>query len=261
VNGRGNTMRDLRRAVLGLAAVAALVGSFAQVSAAADVGRLPAGPDARERREHAPTFRHVERYRREEGLDLDLAGDPAAIAARIRGLIRAWKRGDPFIRHTTSVWGAPLRRADLKIFSYRSRYCGQFGEEVYPWVERHSLAFASFADYYVDTEAGGIIYVGFTTEQDAQVAQLKAELQLIAPGKVRPFPFQPRYTSAELSSLMERITEEPNRRLLSSVGIEARLNKVVVETTHVAKVRAIYLTEFGPEAPIEVTFGRPPVAF
>src|SRR5262249_19703383 len=125
---------------------------------------------------------------------------------------------------------------------------------------RHSLAFASFADYYVDEEAGGVIYVGFTTEQDAQVAQLKAELQLMAPGKVRPFPFQPRYTSAELDSLMERITEGSNWRLLSSVGIEARLTKVVVEPTHVAKVRAISRAESGPEAPIEVTFGTPPVA-
>jgi hypothetical protein len=133
----------------------------------------------------------------------------------------------------------------------------QFDTIVQRWVDRHPQAAATFADYYVDTRAGGLIYIGFTVEQDAQVAALKRELNLLAPGRVRPFPFQPRHTTYELSTLSEILSEESDWHLLSSIGVNTELNLVEVGTTHVAKVRALFKSRYGADAPIKVVFEPP----
>jgi hypothetical protein len=63
----------------------------------------------RQVRERVASYKEIASFRREYGLDLDLAGNPAAIRARIVALLRAWRRGDPTARATMSIYFTPMR--------------------------------------------------------------------------------------------------------------------------------------------------------
>jgi hypothetical protein len=206
------------------------------------------------------TFAEIKEYRQEEGLDLDLAGHPKEIAARIRGLLDAWRAGEKWARRTASVWGAPLRPADRKLMAFRQTVLARWHKQFEPWLARHPQADATYAGYYADPESGGWIYVGFTAEQEELVAKMKRDLDLIGPGLIRPFQFQPTYTEAELGALEGLLIEDKSLlNLINSLGIETELNMVSVSTEHVAKLRAILAERFGVDAPIEVEYGEPAV--
>jgi hypothetical protein len=216
-----------------------------------------AAPLAGARGGRAPTFKSIAEYRRQEGLDLDLAGHPKEIAARIRGLLRAWREGDKWARSSDSVWGAPLRKADFRLMNYRQEVLRRWGNQFEGWLARHPEAASTYAGYYANPEKGGWIFVGFTAEEDKLVAEMKRELHVFGPGLIRPFPHQPRYTEAELDALQNSIIEEESSEpLWNSLGIETEANKVTVTTTQVAKVRAVLAERYGTEAPILVGFGR-----
>jgi hypothetical protein len=220
---------------------------------AASSGRAHAGREGM-------TYAKIARYRRENGLDLDLAGRPKAIAARIDGLLAAWRDGEHWARSTASVWGAPLRKADLKLMSFRQKVLRRWNEQFEPWLARHPEADATYAGYFADPEKGGWIYIGFTAEQESLVARMKRELHLIGPGLLRPFPYQPAHTEVELGALMESLSEEESLwKVMNSIGLEAKINKVTVTTTKVARLRAILAERYGPDAPIQVEFGEPAV--
>jgi hypothetical protein len=207
-------------------------------------------------RREVMTYAKIARYRRENGLDLDLAGRPKAIAARTHELLAAWRDGEHWARSTASVWGAPLRNADLKLMSFRQKVLRRWNEQFEPWLARHPEADATYAGYFADPEKGGWIYIGFTAEQRSLVARMKRELHLLGPDLLRPFPYQPAHTEAELGALTESLSEEESLwKLMNSIGIEAKINKVTVSTTKVARLRAILAERYGPDAPIKVEFG------
>jgi hypothetical protein len=244
-----------KRSMSGRGFLAALIVTalFASLAAIA-VPTSPAGA-----RPHAPTFAAIKEYRQREGLDLDLTGHPGEIAARIRGLIAAWRAGDHLARSTASTWGVPLRKADLKLMEFRQTVLRRWGDQFEPWLARHPQADATYAGYFANPESGGWIYVGFTAEQAALVAKMKHDLHLVGPGLIRPFPYQPAHTEAELGALQESISEDDSLwKLMSSMGIETELNEVRIASTHVAKLRAILAERYGADAPIQVEFGLPP---
>lgn len=198
------------------------------------------------------------RDRADEGLDLDLAGNKAAIVRRAKGLLAAWKRGDPVARWTSEeeAFGMPLRAFEQTELEYRDVYRERFQDlvEEGDWVEKNAPH--TYAGYELDYAAGGIIYVGFTEEQDAYLAKLRK--RLIAPERFQPFPVLPTYTEAELFRIEEQfVGDRANWDLANMVSINFLANKVEVGTQHLARMRRQIAARYGPDAPFMVVFARP----
>jgi hypothetical protein len=195
------------------------------------------------------------------GLDRDLGGDRAAIRDRARGLLQAWRRGDPVARWTyeEEAFGMPLRAAEQVELEYRDTYREHFQDlvEEGDWVARNAPN--TYAGYELDEAAGGIIYVGFTAEPEATLEKLKRHL--IAPGRFKPFPVTPTYTEAELEATSEKLisSRSPLLSLINSVGIDYLANRIEVGTEHVARVRRLIAARYGPDAPFEVVFAFPAI--
>jgi hypothetical protein len=203
-------------------------------------------------------LRQIIRERTEEGLDLDLAGNRGAIVRRAKGLLAAWKRGDPVARWTSleETFGMPLRAFEQAELEYRDVYRERFQDlvEEGDWVEKNAPD--TYAGYELDYAAGGIIYVGFTADQDAYLAKLRQ--QLIAPERFQPFPVPPTYTEAELFQIQEQFDEDKaNWHLANMVSINYLANKVEVGTQHVARLRRQIAARYGPDAPFLVVYSRP----
>jgi hypothetical protein len=211
-------------------------------------------------RERVPRFAEILAFRRSHGLDLDLAGDARAIAARVRALQRAWLRGEPTARWTVSSIGIPMFARDQLEWEARQSWVAILGDNVYRWVNEQRLG-RVFADYYVDDESGGIIHVGFTEDQEALVAAVERRFRQIPAERIAPFPFQPRHSVAALERLADQIFEDDGLwRSLSSVGVAVERNVVEVGTERVAEVRRLLAERFGPDAPISVVHEEPPRA-
>jgi hypothetical protein len=206
-------------------------------------------------------LRYLQSERQQFGFDADLNGDQAAIARRIRGLIRAWQRGEPVARGTTSFLGMPLRAQDQREFEYRSEYISQFPEALNPWVSVYARD--TYAGYYVDHEHGGTIYIGFVGDQDAQLAAFLSSSEVIAPERVKPFPVPPKHSYARLLQLQLGLAEmafyarEPGFEYINRIGIDTQGNFVRAVTEQVDAVRQVVDQTFGSEAPIIVVYGRP----
>jgi hypothetical protein len=228
------------------------------VALVVEVGLTPAPPASAHERGPCPTLLKIEQYRHEEGLDLDLAGHPRQIIARSRALLKACRDGEHWARSSASVWGAPLRKIDLKLMAFRQKVLSRWNHQFEPWLTHHPEAAAAYAGYFVNPEKGGWIYIGFTANQEALVAEMKSQLNLFGAGLIQPFPYQPLHTEAELYALLDDISkDETMGKLWNSLGVDTEHNKVQVSTTRVAKLRALIAERFGPEAPVKVEFGEP----
>jgi hypothetical protein len=215
--------------------------------------RCPRHYEERERH-----LRQIISDRTESGLDLDLKGDRQAIVRRAKGLLRAWRQGDPVARWTSleEAWGMPLTAAEQTELEYRETYREHFQDlvEEGDWVAKNAPN--TYAGYELDERAGGIIYVGFTVEPEAMLEKLKR--RLIAPDRFKPFPVTPTHSEAELNKLWNSFPRPKSslRRLVTETHIDYLANKVEVGTEHVARVRRLIDAEYGPEAPFEVVFEK-----
>lgn len=197
-------------------------------------------------------------FRRQFGLDPDLHGNRAAIDRRIRGLIRAWERGNPVARYTTSNLGLPLRPRDQTELDFRGDYLEQINKELDEWVPHHARD--TYAGYDMDHEHGGIIYIGFVGDQEAQLEAFLGSFKPIAPGRIKPFPVPPRYSEVHLWRLAEEAWEPPTSRLgelINAISVDTLANVVTVGTEHVAVVRRLIAAKYGSDAPFRVEFAGP----
>jgi hypothetical protein len=196
------------------------------------------------------------------GLDRDLEGDRAAIVRRAKGLLRAWRRGDPVARWTSEeeAFGMPLRAFEQVELEYRDTYRERFQDLVEDgdWIAKNAPD--TYAGYEIVEAHGGIIYVGFTVEPEATLEKLKR--LLIAPERFKPFPVTPTYTEAELEEIWFDFPsrKSPLWNLVNMSSIDYLANKVEVGTEHVARVRRLITREYGPDAPFRVVFALPAVA-
>lgn len=205
-----------------------------------------------------PSLGKTLRFREALGLDLDLRGDRVAIDHRIEGLQRAWRRGNAVARWSASTVFALLRPIDAWELENRERELDQVEKVIPQWVEKHAPS--TYAGWDIEPEKyGGIIFVGFTEHQAAQLEALKREVPLIAPGRIEPFPVEPTYTIGKLESIFER---GPNyfgsklSKLISSVGVNVLGNRVEIGTEHVLSVRKLLAERFGAGGPFLVVFER-----
>lgn len=203
----------------------------------------------------------IREFRRAEGLDLDLHGDKAAIHRRIVGLIKAWERGNPVERVTESEWTVPMSARDQREIEYQDEYIERDRDAIELWAKRHAAA--TFAGWDLDGEAGGIFYIGFVGDQEAQIAEFESQVKVLAPERIKPFPTPPRYTEDQLEELQKEISRQlfvrKRAELFTSLSIDVLGNTVRVGSEHVAKTRKFLDRHFGAEAPILVVFERPEI--
>lgn len=159
----------------------------------------PPDPEA----EEAPRFSDILSFREEFGLDLDLKGDEFATNDRIFDLIGAWHNPTTpegeVARATNAKWGVPLRAIDAAELEYRDRYLAHNAPLISQWGE--TQAWSSFAGFYMDHPAGGLIRVGFTNNQTASVEVLKGQPGLVATDRFTTFSAQPSWSLSHLQTL------------------------------------------------------------
>jgi hypothetical protein len=201
---------------------------------------------------------HMRRFRGELGLDEDLERNRAAIDRRIHSLIAAWRRGEPVARVSAMQYGQPFRAADQRRLEFRDELLDRTAKALERWVPGHAAD--TYAGYAIDDKHGAILYIGFTGDQDLQLAAFKSQIKLFAPDHIQPFPAQPLYSERALYKLSEEVLEadgSPPAQLVNSLTILTLPNKVEVGTEHVAEVRSILAERFGSDAPFLVVFSRP----
>jgi len=216
----------------------------------------PPDPEA----EEPPTFEEVLHFREEFGLDLDLKGNEIAIDERIFNLIGAWYNpqtpAGEVARATDERWGVPLRAVDAAELEYRAAYQEQASTAIPTWVESHAAS--TYAGYYLDERAGGIIRVGFTSNQAAMVEQLRSEAGLMAPSRMEPFTYQPTRSIGDLNSLQNAVTEASTEAgsppQIFSVDLDLEHNGVKIGTAEVSQTNEYMNQKFGQQEGLTAYF-------
>ncbi len=208
-----------------------------------------------------PKFSEVLRFREEHGLDLDL--DPATeeleINDRVFDLIGWWH--NPYTplgevaRASYERWGVPLRPVDVGELEYRLAYQAEAAAAIPAWAESNALS--TYAGYYIDERAGGLIHVGFTANQPAQLNALKAATALPAPARIYTFQATPANSLSGLRSLQSQVAtlatgSQPG--LITDAAIDVQASKVVVGSSNVGQATSLLASNFGASAPLAVTF-------
>lgn len=184
---------------------------------------------------------------------------PAQIERLLDTSERNWRRGEPVARVTYQEIGMPLLPYEQRRIEFRDELLDNV-DAIEAWA--YARPTDTFAGYELVDGLHPVLYVGFTGDQEAQLAAMKRELDLFAPAHIEPFPFQPLYTETQLWDLSEQVWEpidSPLGRLINSTGVATFANKVEVGTLHVAKVKRLIAERFGPDAPFLVVRMGPAV--
>jgi YD repeat-containing protein len=201
-----------------------------------------------------PSYSPTLEFREEFGLDIDLKGNKEAIEARVWKSLANWELGDPVARASMDEWGVPLFPADVAELEYRERYVDQAATSIPKWASLNG-ATPDYAGYYVDHRAGGLIYVGFTSNQATRVAALKESGGLIAPDRLRPFPIQPTSSISYLEGLQLSIVEASDSpSTMGGAKVNPEKNIVEVGATNVSQVDGYIDFHFGSGAPVYVYY-------
>lgn len=201
---------------------------------------------------------YMRSFRAQVGLLANLHGDRDAIRRRISRAVRNWRRGEPVARVTASEIGMPLLPFEQRKLEFRDRFLERNVDTLERWLAGRPTD--TFAGYELIDRWQPILYVGFTGDQEAQLAAFKRAEKLVAPDRVRPFPVQPLYTERQLWDLGEEITEAGDSalsRLVNSVGVATLANKVEVGTEHIDELKRLLAERFGSDAPFLVVFEQP----
>ena len=203
-----------------------------------------------------PKFKEIARFREEFGLEVwDPVSGELELNDRIFDLINAWVAEDPVARSSWERWGVPLRTQDVAELEYRERYIEVDAPLISHWAEAHAPN--SYAGYYVDHREGGLIHVGFTSNQDALLSQLISEVGSMASDRLRVYPVTPSNSMATLASLQNAITstdavEGPLAGQIASVGIDQKSGVVKVGALNPSLVASGLKSAHGTGAPISV---------
>ncbi|HZO07384.1 MAG TPA: hypothetical protein VFB52_13430 [Solirubrobacterales bacterium] len=181
--------------------------------------------------------------------------DPEEIRRRIDASVRNWRRGEPVARVTAQEIGMPLLPVEQRQIVFRDELLNNM-DAIEAWFRARPTD--TFAGYELVDGQRPVLYVGFTGDQVAQLAELKREVKLFAPNNIEPFPVQPLYTESQLWDIgMKLVESDPQlERLIIEAGVATLENKVRIGTEHVAKVKRLLAERFGPDGPFLVVFER-----
>jgi DNA-binding beta-propeller fold protein YncE len=201
-----------------------------------------------------PSFDQIKQFREEYGLDREHNYTEPQMTALILELLYEWELENPTAVLAVEKWGVPLRTPEVQELEFRESYIEQFAELIPDWAEEHAPT--TYGGYYIDHRAGGLIYVGFTSNQAAQVEALKQISGLIAPGQIREFPTPPTTSIASAEATEESVTEyiaanQTMNNATTEVGAEPGSSTVRVGTTNPTMLSEYLTAHFGPSAPIQ----------
>jgi YD repeat-containing protein len=208
-----------------------------------------------------PKFKEIQQFREEFGLDLNPPLEELELHDRIFDLLGAWHNpGTPLgevARASWERWGVPLRPVDVAELEYREWFYNIDAERINRWVEETSPS--TFAGYYLDHRAGGIMYIGFTANQAESLASLKASLSLVGGERLQVYPVTPTASYLSVQATSESVMNgiESNSTLMAqivSVSTTEAGRVVHVGTPNVAQVESTLHQMFGAGAPIEVEY-------
>lgn len=210
-----------------------------------------------------PLFAEVLEFREERGLDLDLdpVEDELELNDRVLGTIGEWKNPQTpegrVARASWKRWGVPLRTAEVAELEYRIAYQEQGALEIPTWAKAN--ASSTYAGYYIDERAGGLIRVGFKGDATgAMVKALKDGISLEAKDRIAGFIAAPGHSLNQLETLEQQVLAfaEANPGLsVRGVVIDIPQNSILVRTGDVQQTESAIKNTFGEVAPISVIYG------
>jgi YD repeat-containing protein len=206
-----------------------------------------------------PLFYDVLKFREEHGLDLDLdpVQDEFEINDRVFDTINDWVQGKPVAVASMERWGVPFRTPEVAELEYREWFYNVNTELIDQWVQ--STSPSSYAGNYLNHQTGGIMYVGFTADQNEQLNNLMASLPLVAKERLQVYPTTPTasYFSVQEASQSVSNAIDSNatlRDLVVNVSEDEAGKAVRVGTLNVAQVESILVEMLGPSVPVVVEY-------
>jgi len=217
----------------------------------------PPDPEA----EEPPRYNEILSFREEFGLDLDLKGDEMAINDRIFDLMGAWHNPSTpdgeVARATAAKWGVPLRSVDAAELEYREEYLSHNASVIGGWGE--SQASSSFAGFYMDHRAGGQIRVGFTSNGQQRLEELKQQSGIEAADRLALFTIQPSQTLDQLRTLSRDFDSKafgkPNiQASISSGRLNLPDNRISLGSNNVSLLTSYLNETYGSTTAFQVYF-------
>ena len=205
-----------------------------------------------------PKFAEILNFRNEYGLEKVFpVADEIERNERIFNLINAWYQGDPVARASRDRWGVPLRPEDIAELDYREWFYNVNADRIDQWVEATSPG--SYAGYYMDHPAGGVMHIGFIDNQEEELESLKTSLPLEAWERLQVYPTTPtasyltvRATAQSVLGAIESNSTLAN--LVVSVEDDEAGKATRVGTPNVAQVEGILDQMLGANAPVTVEY-------
>ncbi|HET7454132.1 MAG TPA: 6-bladed beta-propeller [Solirubrobacterales bacterium] len=210
----------------------------------------------------APKFSEIQKFREDYGLEVVFpVENERKLVERIYGLINAWHSpGTPageVARASWERWGVPLRPEDVAEMEYRESYMNRNIPLVEEWAQAHRPS--TFAGYYMDHRSGGIMHVGFTSDQEGALAELKQQVSLEAADRLATYPVTPTAPRVSLESLLSNVealwdSDPALAGTIVSTGVSEGANAVEVAGTDVSLIENHLKSALGQGAALKVVY-------
>jgi YD repeat-containing protein len=209
-----------------------------------------------------PRFKDVLQFRENYGLEVVFpVASESELHERVFDLLHAWHSpqtsAGEVARASWERWGVPLRPEDVAEMEYREWFFDVNGDRIDQWAEATSPS--TYAGYYIDHAAGGIMHIGFTQTQAGQLADLKASLPLVAGERLQVYSSTPAVAYTPLEDISSSVAQAVDssatlRSLVTSQSTGDNDNMVHVGALDVAQVKSILDGIFGSNSPIIVEY-------
>jgi tripartite motif-containing protein 71 len=209
-----------------------------------------------------PKFNEILQFREEYGLEKVFpVSSETELNERIFNLIKAWyEPGTPagqVARASWERWGIPMRPEDVAEMEYREWYVHEDLPKIEDWAEAHRPE--TYAGYYVDHPAGGVLRVGFTSDQAGALAELKAQASLVAQDRLAVFTSIPNSSLASLRSTLAGAeaawdTDPALLTAMVSAGVDESTDSVEITGTDLGILESHLEAALGPQAPLRYVF-------
>ena len=151
----------------------------------------------------------------------------------------------------------PLRAEDVAELEYREWLYEVNGDKIDDWVEATSPS--SYAGYYIDHRAGGVMHIGFVGNQAEQLASLKGSLSLVGQERLQVYPVTPTASYLQVRATSQSVLDAVASNLtlgilVVSIEDDEAGKATRVGTPNVAQVEGILDQMLGASAPVTVEY-------
>lgn len=199
--------------------------------------KVPYAPPPSPEEPSKPTFSEIKQFREEFGLDRDLnpATEQNQINNRIYDLLAAWSNPQTpegeVARSSAEKWGVPMRPVDVVEMEYREWYLEVDGPLIEEWAYAHFPN--SYGGYEVDHRGGGLIRIGFTSNQSERVAEFIDQAHPAAAARITSMVSPPARSLLDVGALEEQV--------LSLSESDPELHSLVTEVSGAEKGAVVHV--------------------